>query len=134
MGKQKRSAKGEFIIDKKLVTLIQRLERDLLQGESRKSVKKLNELIADDFFEIGQSGIWYAKQDVMNIVPRLAGVRYIMHKFQAKQIDSNTILVTFEASKEIVENHQRTRSVRTSIWQKRNQGWQIIFHQGTPIA
>ncbi len=46
--------------------LIKNLEVELLQPEVRKSKERLNELLADDFFEIGESGKKYSKQDILN--------------------------------------------------------------------
>ena len=45
---------------------IKSLEVELLHPEVRKSKERLNELLADDFFEIGESGKNYNKQDILN--------------------------------------------------------------------
>jgi hypothetical protein len=30
------------------------------------------------------------------------------------------------------EGHERQSTLRSSIWKQQGEGWQIIFHQGTP--
>jgi len=41
------------------------------------------------------------------------------------------VLATFQLEKEIFSTREKMISLRSSIWQNRNEKWQIVFHQGT---
>lgn len=120
-------------MDEELLSLIKRLERDLLQTGVRRSVRRLDELLADDFIEIGESGTRYTKAEILRALPSLPEARYVMHDFQVNQLSRGTVLVTYLVEKELIATGRRTRSMRSSLWQKRAEYWQMTFHQGTPL-
>ena len=111
--------------------LIKNLETELLQPEVRKSKERLNELLADDFYEIGESGKQYNKQDILNDLLKQTEAKFTIQNFNAVEISPGIILATYQAEKEIAGN--KTSSLRSSFWQNRNGKWQITFHQGTPL-
>lgn len=114
-----------------LTDLIKNLETELLRPEVRKSKKRLDELLADDFYEIGESGKKYNKQDILNDLPKQAEVDFTIQNFNAVEISPGIILATYQIEKEIAGN--KTSSLRSSFWQNKNGKWQIIFHQGTTL-
>ena len=111
--------------------LIKNFETELLQPKVRKSKERLNELLADDFYEIGESGKQYNKQDILNDLPKQTEVKITIQNFNAVEISPGIVLVTYQAEKEIAGN--KTSSLRSSFWQNKNGKWQITFHQGTQI-
>ena len=117
-----------------LTELVKKLELELLQPDVRTSINRLNNLLADDFVEIGQSGHRYTKEDILTSLPNLAEARHTMHNFQAREISPETILVTYQAEMRRGQTDQPTYSIRSSLWQRRTRGWQVIFHQGTPLS
>ena len=119
-------------MDQQIKKLIEQLEIELLQPKIRKSKERLNELLADNFFEFGMSGDKYTKQDILNILPQSKGIRYEGTDFESVEISPNTILLTYRASVENTNTNKKIWTLRSSIWQKRNDNWQMIFHQGTP--
>jgi hypothetical protein len=114
-----------------LLELIKNLELKLLQPATRHSVERLNELLADDFLEIGASGKRYGKQEVLNTLPTSPAERFNIHDFEVKELSAQIILATYRVEKEISGSGERVYSLRSSIWQKQNGQWKIIFHQGT---
>lgn len=114
-----------------IAELIKALEIELLQPEVRKSKDRLNELIADQFIEIGESGKQYNKQDILDALPKQSGIKFSPKDFKATEISSNVVLATFQLEKEIFSTREKMISLRSSIWQNRNEKWQIVFHQGT---
>lgn len=118
-------------MNKELATLINNLEIELLQPDARSSVERLNELLADDFFELGASGKRYSRQEAVNTLPNVAGAKYTMHDFEAREISPETVLATYRVEKEVIGSGEKSWSVRSSLWQNRNGLWQIIFHHGT---
>ncbi len=120
-------------MDKHVPDLIKNFELDLLDPVARRSTSKVNDLLADDFKEIGQSGAHYTKQDILNLLSKARIIRYSMSDFHAQEIAPETILVTYKVEGRTVEDESSRFSVRSSIWQRRNSAWKLIFHQGTPL-
>ncbi len=121
-------------MNQQLAKLIERLETELLQPDVRASAKKLNGLLADDFLEFGASGRQYRKQDIVTHLPMLANAHYTIHDFAIVELSGSIVLATYRAEKEEKENGRKTFSLRSSLWQKRNGAWQMLFHQGTPVS
>ena len=111
--------------------LIKALELELLQPGVRKSKKRLNELIADNFLEIGASGKQYNKNDTIRELTEEDEIKFSINNFNTINISPDTILVTYEVEKEILGSKNKKHSTRTSIWKNIEGNWQIIFHQGT---
>lgn len=112
---------------------IKSLEFELLQPEARKSEGRLNELIADEFIEVGESGKQYNKQDILDALPKQTGVKFILSDFNSTEISPGVVLATFKVAKEITDKNEKIFSLRSSIWKLNNEKWQIVFHQGTKI-
>lgn len=115
---------------------IQSLEQELLKPEIRRSAEKINELLADDFIEFGMFGKKYTKQDFLEILPNSEEEKfekYEASEFEAREIAADTVLLTYKASIEFIKTNEKIWTLRCSIWQKRNENWQMIFHQGTVI-
>ena len=113
--------------------IIENFEMELLQPEIRKSTERLDELIADEFIEIGESGKQYNKQDILTALPKQTGINFFLSDFKATQISSDVVLATFHLEKEITESREKIISLRSSIWKNKNGKWLIVFHQGTPL-
>ena len=110
--------------------LIKALELELLQPEVRKSKDRLNELIADDFVEIGTSGKRFNKQDVISKLVEQEKRLFTIQNFNTIEISPDTILATYEVQIEILNTSLTIDSFRTSIWKNKNGRCQIVFHQG----
>jgi hypothetical protein len=123
-------------MDQQLAKLIQDLEISLLQPEVRQSAEKLNELLADDFVEFGMFGKKYSKQDIVESLPKAEEEKFERYEaidLVAKEISPDTVLLTYKASVKFLKTNETIWTLRSSIWQKRNDSWQMIFHQGTII-
>jgi len=114
-------------------TLIKALEIELLQPGVRKSKKRLNELIADNFLEIGASGKQYNKKDTIDNLLEENEIKFSINNFNTVEIASDTVLATYEVEKENLGSNKKNYSTRTSIWKNIDGNWQIIFHQGTSL-
>lgn len=110
--------------------LIEALELELLQPEVRKSEDRLNELIADDFVEIGTSGKRFNKREVIDKLIEQEKRTFTIKNFNTIEISADTILATYEVQIEILNTSLTIDSFRTSIWKNKDGRWQIVFHQG----
>lgn len=109
------------------------LETLLLQPEVRSSRAKLDTLLTDDFMEFGSSGLVYHKSDTLqNLTTATNKVVYEMSDFEAKELSENFVLTTFK-TKRIINDTDVVNSLRSSLWKKTGDAWQMFFHQGTPI-
>ncbi len=102
-----------------------KLEEELLKPEIRSHPDRLNQLLADDFFEFGSSGkVWHKEGNYIN---GLSNREMILSEFEIHPISEAAVLATYRI-------HDKTRSqktLRSSIWRNNNGKWEMIFHQGT---
>ena len=104
---------------------IYELELSLLEPCTRHSQTELKKLIADDFMEFGSSGRIYNKLDLLKTLPSEGIREFIMTDFTIKELSQCVILATYKTIE------YGAISLRSSIWKKNRDEWQMIFHQGT---
>lgn len=121
-------------MDRELAELIERLETELMLAEVRRSPDRIDALLADDFVEFGMSGRRYTKQDMIRLLPQEKGPDYQATDFEAKQIAPDVVLLTYRAAARSRETGEIAWSLRSSLWRRSGDSWQLIFHQGTPQA
>jgi hypothetical protein len=122
-------------MDKDLKTIIYDLEISLLKSEIRSSTNDLDLLLADDFREFGSSGKIYDKKLILERLPRdtqISPVEFLVSDFKIQELAENIILATFKTG-ETLHDKSHVVAVRTSIWRRNNNNWQMVFHQGTPV-
>jgi hypothetical protein len=88
---------------------------------------------AADFWEIGASGRRYGRAFVLETVRgRLERQepddQWDTSGFHVRELGSDTFLLTYT----LRQGARVTR--RTTVWRRSgNSGWQVLFHQGTPV-
>jgi hypothetical protein len=106
-------------------TQIFQLEKELLTPQIRGNSMKLNSILAADFFEFGSSGaIWSKKEAVEG---GLSLREMTLSDFNIHPLAEGVMLATYRV-------HDKTRNqktLRSSIWRKNGDQWQLFFHQGT---
>lgn len=108
---------------------VETLERRLLNPRIRSSGTDLDELIADDFVEFGRSGRVWTKSAIIESLSQAPSVEVEIASVQCRHICDSAILITYRSKR--VGEDQSADTLRSSIWQRRGDVWQIIFHQGT---
>lgn len=104
---------------------LKKLENHHLQLSTRESTAKLNRLLAEDFWEIGSSGIPYDKAFCLD--QGVVLTEMTLHHYEIQPLSEDTALATY-----YVEDTTRHRNtLRSSIWKKLDERWQLYFHQGT---
>lgn len=109
------------------------LEVRLLQPDVRHSASELATLLADEFVEFGSSGRVYDKLSITEALSNESAVKISVADFKTVLLASDTVLVTYRAVFVKGEGGQITHSLRSSIWKLKDNTWQMVFHQGTPI-
>ncbi len=112
--------------------IVKEFELELLSSEVRKSPERLNELLADDFFEFTQSGTVITKKNIIDVLPKLPEEKHIVRDYTEKKLSNDYLLVNYIVDREILENRKKRCTLCSSIWQNINNKWQMIFFQGTP--
>ncbi|WP_425269274.1 DUF4440 domain-containing protein [Halobacillus trueperi] len=101
------------------------LENQHIQLSTRESTEELDHILADDFWEIGSSGVPYDKKFCLE--QGVVLTEMTLHHYEIQPLSEDTVLTTY-----YVEDTTRSRNtLRSSIWKKIDGRWQLYFHQGT---
>ena len=108
------------------------LEEKLLNPAIRKSVEEVSQLLADDYMEFGGSGKVYNKKDTIEALQKEPAGQISAHDFKINLLTPEVALLTYTAIKRDSANNETT-SLRSSLWKKTGENWQIVFHQGSVV-
>lgn len=119
------------MIDKRTEETLQGLEKRLHRRETRRSQTAVDELLADDFTEIGRSGRVYSKAQLLAALASESGVLAVeTADFGFREITKDVVLLTYLSR--TTDNAGTRSTLRSSIWKKTADRWRMVFHQGTP--
>ena len=110
------------------------LELSLLKPNVRASSQMLDNLLADDFVEFSATGKCFDKQHVLSRLPSEMMPDFHNQDFDVRLISAEIAQVTYRARLVRDKEPRPQFSNRSSIWRKTTDGWQMVFHQGTPCA
>ncbi len=107
------------------------LEKELHSSLTRSNQNRLDQLIANDFYEFGSSGNVWTKKDILSRLPQEKSELQIFSRdYQIKELSTGIYLVTYISFRKNGEREERV-ALRSSIWRKISSGWEMVFHQGT---
>ena len=107
------------------------LEEGLWRADVRFDLKRMDEVLAPDFFEFGSSGRVYEREDTLRIPGQPINAKLPLMNFSARLLDSNIAQTTYVSA--VTYNDVQELANRSSIWSRSEHGWRLRFHQGTPI-
>lgn len=114
-----------------ILSVLKTLEPLVYAANAGKSRAYFDALLAQDFWEVGASGLRYSREYVLGELekrqqnPREEAWHTSGHHLQ--QLSETDFLMTYSL-------HQPTRlSRRASIWRKQNEHWLLVYHQGTVV-
>lgn len=113
---------------------VQALERDLLRQDVRADAGRLGQLLHESFAEVGTSGAWCSRDEVLERLPREPGPGPVdVHVLSATELGSSAVHLVYRLTA-----GDRT-SLRSSLWVREDSRtelgpWQLRFHQGTDEA
>ncbi|WP_347905514.1 DUF4440 domain-containing protein [Pseudomonas purpurea] len=108
------------------------LEARLQEPATRADAQALSQLIADDFLEFGASGNAWSKTDVVQRLPDEPFTERTISDFSARLLSESVALVTYRSRRAAAIGQSEQVSLRSSVWRKQKEQWQMVFHQGTP--
>ena len=109
---------------------LQRLEEDLWREETRFDIPYMEQLLAEDFFEIGRSGRIYTREATLSHPKQPIDAVLPLPDFNVRLLTEDVAQVTYNSAVTYDGILQRGR--RSSIWSRTSTGWVLRFHQGTP--
>jgi ribonuclease HI len=108
--------------------VVESLERELLQPETRADLGRTAVLLHPDFTEIGSSGRIWTRDAMMMALEDNPGGPAELELLGADRLGEKTVLLTYRS-------HTREGSaLRSSLWVLDGAQWRLRFHQGTPEA
>lgn len=110
---------------------VMKLERELLEPAVRADATRLDALLAAEFLEVGAGGRSFGKAEVLSRLPDEQGVSFSVGTTQAHALAADVALVTYSVKRSHLG--QVAYSLRSSVWIKSADGWQMRYHQGTSV-
>ncbi|MCZ4339159.1 DUF4440 domain-containing protein [Shewanella colwelliana] len=108
------------------------LELKLLSPEVRTSAEALQQLIHDEFLEIGATGVSFGKPEVLQRLPQARPPSFNVFDIHYRLLSADLAQLTYRASFKPINELEKRYSLRTSLWKLEGERWQMIYHQGTP--
>jgi hypothetical protein len=116
-----------------LLGQLQALEVELHQPVVRGDAARLDALLHEEFHEFGRSGAAYTKADIISRLPSAAQhARVAADNFLVRRLAADVALLTYRSAHALPDGTLHRHTLRSSIWQRSEVGWQMGFHQGTP--
>lgn len=109
-------------------------EKDLLSSTIRGDKESVERLMAEEFREIGMSGMKFNKKDILDSLESWDYLEYEGVEFEYEKLREGLIILFYKA---LVKNNKDNTKIwtrRSSIWEKKEDGWKMVFHQGTKIG
>ena len=109
------------------------LERELLDATTRANAARVADLLADDFVEFGSSGrVWTKSATIEALAAEdsASAPARIVSDLQVKPLGADVALVTYQIRR-TEPGAAPTETLRSSIWQRTDGKWRLVFHQGT---
>ena len=118
-------------VDAAVLTQLQQLEPLIYAANAGATRAHFEALLAPDFWEVGASGQRYEREFVLQtLAARQANPFeqvWSTTSHELKPLASDLYLYTYTLI-------QPTRvSRRATLWRRVPQGWQMVYHQGTPV-
>ena len=110
---------------------LKKLEESLWLSETRFDQEYMDRLLSSDFFEFGLSGRIYSREEILTVPLQEIKARLPLKDFSVHLVNTNVFLVTYVSEVMYKELEMGNRS---SLWLKTTAGWQLRFHQGTPVV
>lgn len=110
---------------------LEHLEEGLWRGETRFDREWMDRVLHPEFSEVGRSGRTYSRAEIIAASSGHLEVELPLERYRMQLIDEDVALVRY-VSRQTMDGEARPAE-RSSMWVNTNDGWQLRFHQGTPL-
>ncbi|MHA7126864.1 DUF4440 domain-containing protein [Janibacter indicus] len=118
-------------MDESALATVLELERELQSPATRADERRLRQLLAPDFTEVGASGRAWDRRSILDLLQEESededAPTIGVEDLRGRVIAPGVVQVSWDST----VGDRRAR--RTSIWCARDGGWQQVHHQGTPL-
>jgi hypothetical protein len=115
--------------------LLIRRETEIYSTYQRGDLDAIASVLADDFREIGSSGMFYSKADVLEAMKGVQVLEFQLDRFHVLPLSERQAIVMYVCSvRRVMDGQERSdRALRSSTWVRRKNEWRLVFHQATPL-
>jgi hypothetical protein len=118
-----------------LLQELQALEVELHHPGVRCSRERLEQLLHPEFHEVGRSGRAYNRETIVNFLASRESQPVIRsEEFSVVLLAPGVALLTYRSAHVEQDACLVNHTLRSSVWLKASQGWQLRYHQGTAAA
>ena len=110
-------------------------ERSIFAAQRRRDLPAVEAVLAQGFRQIGGSGQFYSKAQVLDRLKFVHLLDYWLECFKLVPVDQQCVVLTYiiRVERRYKGQEYANRSYRSSTWVERNGVWRVIFHQATPL-
>jgi hypothetical protein len=118
-----------------LLQELQALEVELHHPGVRCSRERLEQLLHPEFHEVGRSGRAYNRETIVSFLASEESQPVIhSEEFSVALLAPDVALLTYRSAHVEQDAGLVNHTLRSSVWLKASQGWQLRYHQGTAAA
>jgi hypothetical protein len=104
------------------------LELALLHPDVRRDRQWVEDLLDEDFREIGASGRLWNREETLEVLEAEQDDELVaVADMEALQVADGVVLLTY------VSDRAGRRARRSAIWRRVDGRWRLLHHQGTPV-
>lgn len=119
---------------KSLQDQLQAHELELLAAGEVGSQSRLELLLHPEFGEVGRAGHWFDRGTCIQfLLANAAEIKVRCDNFDLKVIEPNVAYLTYRSVEKNAEGVSVNHALRFSLWHKTDIGWQLRYHQATPV-
>jgi len=116
-----------------LLETLRSLEIALHQPEVRRDRVRLNALLHARYREFGRSGRIYTRPEVLDEFSAQPQTYKVWSQdYRVEALGEDMALLTYESAHVCDDGSLERHTIRSSLWVRTENGWQMLFHQGTP--
>lgn len=118
-----------------LLLELQKLEAELHHPGVRCSREDLERLLHPGFHEVGRSGRQYSRETVIrHLASQDTQPSVESGSYAVTALADGCALLTYRSAHRQADGSPTDHALRSSIWMRGPQGWQLYYHQGTPTT
>lgn len=116
-------------VDDETRELLRELEEELWRAETRFDRARMEQLFAEDFFEVGRSGRVYSREELLAVTGSEIDAVLPLPNMAIRYLAPGVAQITYNSL--VTCNGKVERGRRSSIWSLDADTWRLRFHQGT---
>jgi hypothetical protein len=123
----------EAKLDETTKSELRRLELLLMDPGVRRDRERVGRLLAPGFVEFGSSGRVWTREVMLELLATGTFTTPQVEDFAFRLLGQDVVLVTYRTVCTDAAGRQ-TATLRSSIWIRGSDRWQVCFHQGTQAS